>query len=118
MSYTITSQCIRCSRCPVACPTGAIKLDGTHYQIDSSLCNNCVGYYQVPQCVAICPTNGGCVPNPQDYWQQWFSNYNSLISRLRNPQAVSYWEQWFTTYSQRVSQQLAKRNSQPVEVQP
>jgi len=58
MAYTIpNSSCVKCDNCRPECPTGAIKLEKDQYWIDPSLCNNCEGYYEEPQCVAICPTN-------------------------------------------------------------
>lgn len=106
MSYTITSQCIECQRCQPACPVGAIQWDGTRFKIDSDRCNSCVGYYSVPQCVAACPTNSGCIPDVHEFWEQWFTKYNHLVSRLHQPKQATYWEQWFDTYSHRLTTQL------------
>lgn len=110
MPYLITSQCIGCSRCQPVCPTGAVKLNAGQFWIDHSLCNSCQGTYSMPQCVATCPTNGGCIPDTHDYWEHWFSAYNRMVSRLRgatrNP---DYWEHWFDTYSQHVATLLTSR---------
>ncbi len=99
MSYTITNQCIACNRCQTVCPTGAIESNGTHLQINSELCHSCIGFYSVPQCAAICPTNHACVPSAADYWERWFYTYKQLIERLRHGQQTEYWERWFTHYS-------------------
>ena len=117
MPYTITNQCIGCSRCLPICPTHAIEKQETGYQIDPNLCNNCVGFYPLPQCVAICPTNGGCVPDGQDYWKQWFFTYNRLVTRLQTPQQVHYWESWFNTYSQEVFALLQPRKTPTLEAE-
>jgi Fe-S-cluster-containing dehydrogenase component len=118
MTYIITSQCIECHRCESRCPTGAITRNEQQYQINSERCNDCVGHYSVPQCWAVCPTNGGCVPSlatlsrsfaPQpadDYWNAWFATYNRLVSRLKAAPAPNYWQHWFDTYSHAVSKQL------------
>jgi len=102
MAYTITSQCISCSRCASQCPTGAIQSSDRTYWIDASLCNSCIGSYATPQCAAICPTNGGCIPDAPEYWQSWFARYNQLVSRLRHASQSAYWDDWFDTYSQRL----------------
>jgi ferredoxin len=115
MTYTITNQCIGCDRCLSACPTGAIQKEETQFWIDSSLCNNCVGFYSVAQCAAACPTNQGCIPGATtvfsqlgltatgEYWERWFDTYNRLVARLHRTQHSTYWEQWFDVYSQKVA---------------
>lgn len=55
MTYKIPGNCLACDTCRTQCPTGAIKTDDSNYWIDSSLCNNCEGYYPEPQCLAFCP---------------------------------------------------------------
>ncbi|MBD2294306.1 4Fe-4S binding protein [Anabaena sphaerica FACHB-251] len=108
MAYTITSQCISCKLCLSVCPTGAVKIVDDHYLIDSELCTNCVGsIHTVPQCKAVCPTANGCVKQPSDYWESWFSKYNSVLAKLTNKQ--DYWECWYNTYSQKFSEQLKKQ---------
>lgn len=118
MTYIITSQCIECHRCELLCPTGAITRNEHQYQINSERCNDCMGHYAVPQCWAVCPTNGGCVPDlavlpaslsekpSSDYWDNWFYTYNRLVSRLNVNQPSAYWQRWFDTYSQALAKQL------------
>lgn len=113
MSYTITSQCIRCDRCRPACPTAAIQRQGDRFWIDASRCNHCVGSYSVPQCRATCPTNAGCVPvtrvavtseaSAPDYWDVWFARYSQLAFALKQAKQSEYWQRWFDTYSQTVA---------------
>lgn len=122
MTYRITSQCIECHRCEPICPTGAIIQNEQHYQINSERCNDCVGYYSVPQCWAICPTNSGCIPevailqllsrrSANDYWDLWFRTYSHLVSRLKTSRHSDYWQRWFDTYSQTLSKQLQTATS-------
>lgn len=130
MSYTITQDCIRCSRCLSACPTQAIESDGSHFWIEASRCNQCAGSHGVPQCWSVCPTNEGCVPlisaretaslfhptvssaapkpaisaqdtdDSSDYWESWFATYNQLLARLRGAKQSEYWQSWFDIYAQ------------------
>ncbi|WP_017716689.1 4Fe-4S binding protein [Kamptonema formosum] len=117
MTYLITDSCIACGRCQFQCPTSAIRQEGQRYWIEPSLCNNCDGYYSVPQCEAVCPTNGGCVRSSSSfsssssagYWELWFNTYNRALARLKSAQNTDYWEWWFNTYSQELSKQIQSR---------
>lgn len=69
MAYLILADCINCDMCGPECPNNAISLqqlqkpdgalDGTAgkkiYQIDAELCTECVGFYDQPTCVEVCP---------------------------------------------------------------
>ncbi|MDR1310481.1 MAG: YfhL family 4Fe-4S dicluster ferredoxin [Burkholderiaceae bacterium] len=63
MSLSITSRCIHCDTCVPVCPNRAISFDGAHYRIEPRLCTECAGYYDTPQCEAVCPV-GGIVRTP------------------------------------------------------
>ncbi|MDZ7623722.1 MAG: YfhL family 4Fe-4S dicluster ferredoxin [Ignavibacteriaceae bacterium] len=63
MAYMITDECINCGACDPECPNNAISEGNPVYVIDSNLCTECVGYYDEPQCISICPVD--CIiPNP------------------------------------------------------
>ena len=63
MALIITDECINCDVCEPECPNGAISQGEEIYVIDSGKCTECVGHYDVPQCVEVCPVD--CiVPNP------------------------------------------------------
>ncbi|WP_100656237.1 YfhL family 4Fe-4S dicluster ferredoxin [Alteromonas flava] len=63
MALRITEDCINCDLCPVECPNEAISMGADFYQIDSNRCTECVGHYDEPNCVAVCPV--GCIePDP------------------------------------------------------
>ena len=107
MTYTITTSCIGCDRCLPQCPTKAIIREGQTLFINPKLCNNCAGFYSVPQCQAVCPTNGGITRlspissiSSGDYWDSWFSTYDRLVTKLNSAKQPNYWERWFNTYSQ------------------
>jgi ferredoxin len=54
-SLLITEECINCDVCEPECPNGAIYLGEEIYEIDCKLCTECVGHYDTPQCVEVCP---------------------------------------------------------------
>jgi len=39
------------------CPNEAISEGDPIYAIDSTLCTECVGFYDEPQCVEVCPVD-------------------------------------------------------------
>ncbi|MCA8350726.1 YfhL family 4Fe-4S dicluster ferredoxin [Burkholderia cepacia] len=55
MSLRITDQCISCDVCEPACPNEAIYESRMQYSIDSGRCTECVGHFDSPQCVSVCP---------------------------------------------------------------
>ena len=65
MSLKITELCINCDVCEPACPNQAISQGLEFYEIDPARCTECVGHFDVPQCVALCPVPE-CIPkDPQ-----------------------------------------------------
>ncbi len=60
MALKITHECINCDVCEPECPNEAISQGIEIYQIDPDLCTECVGHFDKPQCVAICPVD--CIP--------------------------------------------------------
>jgi ferredoxin len=63
MALMITDECINCDVCEPACPNNAIHQGESIYEIDPSRCTECVGHYDEPQCVVVCPVD--CIPiNP------------------------------------------------------
>jgi ferredoxin len=63
MALTITSECINCDVCEPECPNQAISMGETIYVIDPAKCTECVGHFDEPQCMQVCPVD--CIPvNP------------------------------------------------------
>ena len=60
MALMITLECINCDVCEPECPNQAIAQGEEIYVIDSSRCTECVGHFDTPQCVAVCPV--ACIP--------------------------------------------------------
>ena len=64
MALIITDECINCDVCEPECPNDAISLGPEHYDIEPTRCTECVGHYNEPQCVQVCPV--ACIPvDPQ-----------------------------------------------------
>jgi ferredoxin len=65
MALKITDQCINCDVCEPECPNGAISMGAEIYVIDPRRCTECVGHFDRPQCVEVCPVD--CIPlDPQN----------------------------------------------------
>lgn len=60
MALIITDECINCDVCEPECPNDAIFMGDSIYQIDSTRCTECVGHFETPQCVEVCPVD--CIP--------------------------------------------------------
>jgi len=63
MAYKITEDCISCGACEPECQNQAIKEGETIYIIDPERCTECVGNFESPKCVEVCPVDS-CVPDP------------------------------------------------------
>jgi ferredoxin len=60
MALMITDECINCDVCEPECPNDAIFMGEVIYQIDPHRCTECVGHFDEPQCVQVCPVV--CIP--------------------------------------------------------
>ena len=81
MSLIITDECINCDVCEPECPNEAIYMGEEIYEIDRDKCTECVGHYDEPQCVEVCPVD--CIPkdesNPETQ-DQLMLKYDYLMS--------------------------------------
>jgi ferredoxin len=57
MALIITDECINCDVCEPVCPNTAIFQGQAIYEIRHENCTECVGHFNEPQCVAVCPVN-------------------------------------------------------------
>lgn len=82
MALLITDQCINCDVCEPECPNGAITQGEEYYQINPDCCTECVGHYQTPQCVEVCPVD--CIlldPEHKESRDQLEAKYQGLIGK-------------------------------------
>ena len=81
MALIITDECINYNVCKPKCPNGAISQGEEIYQINPSLCTECVGHYNEPQCVEVCPVD--CIiinPEMVESKEQLQVKYQALIA--------------------------------------
>lgn len=57
MAMQISDECIACGACEADCPVDAISEGDTQFQIDPDKCVECEGYFDLPQCVDVCPSD-------------------------------------------------------------
>ncbi|ABM24052.1 MULTISPECIES: YfhL family 4Fe-4S dicluster ferredoxin [Shewanella] len=63
MALLIDDSCINCDMCEPECPNQAITMGEEIYEIDPDRCTECVGHYDKPTCVSVCPID--CIdPDP------------------------------------------------------
>lgn len=55
MALKILDTCVNCDVCEPACPNQAISLGEEFYEIDPDRCTECVGHFDLPQCIEVCP---------------------------------------------------------------
>jgi ferredoxin len=82
MALIITDVCINCDVCEPECPNEAIYQGEEIYEIDPNRCTECVGHFDEPQCVQVCPVE--CIPKDENHMEtseQLLAKYQRLISQ-------------------------------------
>ena len=64
MAMIITTDCISCGACEPDCPNTAISAGDSIYLIDPDKCTECVGAFDTPKCVELCPVENCSVIDP------------------------------------------------------
>lgn len=83
MALMITDECINCDVCEPECPNDAISMGDDYYVIDPCRCTECVGHFDTPQCVEICPVS--CIPvDPQH-----LENKETLFEKFQRLQGTA-----------------------------
>lgn len=55
MALIINEECTSCGACVDECPNEAISEGDEIYVINPDKCTECVGFFDEPQCVEVCP---------------------------------------------------------------
>jgi ferredoxin len=55
MALKILDTCVNCDVCEPVCPNQAIAMGPAIYEIVPQRCTECVGHFETPQCVEVCP---------------------------------------------------------------
>jgi ferredoxin len=79
MSLMITDECIACDACREECPNEAIEEGDPIYIIDSDMCTECVGSFDEPQCIEVCPVD--CIvldPDNQETMEELQFKFDQL----------------------------------------
>lgn len=77
MSLLIKDACINCDVCEPECPNGAISQGEDIYVINPSLCTECVGHHDTPQCVDVCPVD--CIIKDSNHVEEADSLYQKYL---------------------------------------
>jgi ferredoxin len=85
MALLITDECINCDVCEPECPNQAISQGPDIYVIDPTRCTECVGHFDAPQCVEVCPVDcivlhPAVVESPEQLMEKyrWISDRKSV----------------------------------------
>ncbi|BBA36488.1 ferredoxin protein [Methylocaldum marinum] len=78
MALIITDECINCDVCEPECPNGAISQGEEIYEINPALCTECVGHFDTPQCMEVCPVD--CIRKDPDYSEDRDSLYEKYLA--------------------------------------
>lgn len=80
MALKILSGCINCDMCEPECPNGAISMGAKIYEINPDLCTECVGFYDQPTCISVCPLDV-IITDPQHIEDQptLFEKFKRLV---------------------------------------
>ena len=79
MALLINDECVNCGVCEPECPNDAITEGDDIYDIDPAKCTECIGHYDEPQCIEVCPVD--CIvkdPNHEESEDQLKTKYESL----------------------------------------
>jgi len=79
MSYKITEECISCGACEAECDVNSAITEGdTIYVIEAAKCTECVGNYDEPKCVEVCPIDDAIVKDAEESKEQLLDKWKAL----------------------------------------
>lgn len=87
MALLIQDNCINCEMCDPECPNEAITLGEDIYEINPDLCTECVGFYDKPTCLAVCPIKNCIIVDPehQETQEQLLDKFAELYVEKYEP---------------------------------
>ena len=80
MALKILYTCVNCDVCEPVCPNQAISMGPAIYEIAPQRCTECVGHFETPQCVDVCPVE--CIivdPAHAESRQELLAKYSLLV---------------------------------------
>jgi len=80
MALKIIKGCINCDMCDPECPNKAITMGDKIYEINPDLCTECVGFYDEPTCISVCPLD--CIitdPDREEDKETLFQKFEKLV---------------------------------------
>ena len=80
MALKIIKGCINCDMCEPECPNKAIYMGDKIYEINPDLCTECVGFYDEPTCISVCPLD--CIitdPEREEDADTLFQKFEKLV---------------------------------------
>ena len=81
MALIIYDECINCDVCEPECPNAAISQGEDIYIINPMLCTECVGHYDTPQCMEVCPVN--CIEKDPQYPEDKENLYQKYLKLMQ-----------------------------------
>jgi ferredoxin len=81
MALMITDECINCDVCEPECPNEAISPGDEIYEINPERCTECVGHFETPQCLEVCPVE--CIidnPDFEESQEELMLKYQALMT--------------------------------------
>jgi ferredoxin len=64
MAMVINDECINCGACEPECPNEAIAEGSSKYVITVEKCTECVGAFDQPKCLEVCPVENCVIHDP------------------------------------------------------
>ncbi|MCF6345456.1 MAG: YfhL family 4Fe-4S dicluster ferredoxin [Thiomicrorhabdus sp.] len=80
MALKIIKGCINCDMCEPECPNKAIYMGDKIYEINPDLCTECVGFYDEPTCISVCPLD--CIitdPEREEDKETLYQKFEQLV---------------------------------------
>jgi ferredoxin len=92
LAVRISEDCVNCAACEPTCPNDAIRPGDEFYEVSRDRCTECLGFYDAPQCVGVCPTEAiGPDPEAKESQDELLARYRCLHLD-RPPEKLETWQ--------------------------